>query len=113
MLLLVDLGSIFVPTSLLDDELHGFNPLSHPGVKLYLYRINMEMDVLTETDQLRQWLVQSFLQMRFRHLKSDTTVGSSGLHTIREKSQNIFRRVFIVIGDTWATHYRFFASIEL
>ena len=111
MLLLVDLRGILVPTSLLYDELHGLHSLSHPGVELYLYGVNMEMDVLTETNQLRQRLVHSFLQVGLRHLKGDASIRSSVLHAVGEKSHHILRLVFVVICDSGATHNGFFAGI--
>lgn len=51
--------------------------------------------------------------MRFRYLKSDTSIRCSVFHAVWEKSQHVFWGCFVMVGDSWAVHNRFFASIQL
>jgi hypothetical protein len=84
MLVLVDLGPILVSTSLLNNELHGLYSLSHTSVQLYLDCVNVEMDVLAESYQLRQGLLNTLLQVSLRHLEGDAAVRCPALHAVWE-----------------------------
>ena len=56
-----NLGSFLVSSCLLYDELHSVNSLSHSGVELDFDGVKMEVNVLPESYELGQGLVDALL----------------------------------------------------
>ena len=86
MLLLINVGSLFVSSGLLNNELHLGDLLSHSRVELNLDGVDMGLQVLTEPDELRQWLFHALLNVAISDGECYTAIGGpfSVLHSSRE-----------------------------
>ena len=73
-------------------------------MKLDFNCVQVEMNILSKSNQLTQRLIDTFLDMSIAHSKRDTSIGRSLLHGTWKNSSDIFRVGLIVIHNLWSIH---------
>ena len=75
--------------------------------------VEVEVEVLPEADQLRQWLLNTLLDMRSTEHKGDATIRSLGLHGPWESTGNVIWEGLVMENNTWGALHVSFAVVQL